>query len=733
MRLSELARLLCIAASVGSVGCSGSQPLPLVDGGAAPVDGGPGADGGALADGGGGSDGGTAPGPPTITSLVPSSAIAGGVLPLTLGVVGRNFLATSIVRWNAQDRPTQFVDGTRLRATIRTTDLSTPGTGLVTVFNPPPDGTTSNEVALTIEAPIPFAGGLSPSFVTAGGNGFTLRVNGSRFVPTSIVRWNGSDRPTVQTSAGFLDATIAASDIASPGVAQITVVNPPPGGGVSSPLSLTIFPAVLIERVSVSGGGAEANGPSGSPALSAGGRIAAFESEATNLVEGDGNGVKDVFVRDLDRGTTFRASVASDGGEADAASGSPALSANGRFVAFVSAATHLVAGDGNDAADVFVRDLQDGTTTRVSVSSTGAEANGESGSPSLSADGRLVVFWSMASNLVEGDGNGFSDVFLHDMSTRVTIRVSVSSGGAEGDSFSGLRGLSMSADARFVFFQSDAANLAAGGSGVLARDRLSQETLFVQGASYPSAAGTGRFVAYQRRGPFIGDVTEVYWSDRCVDAPAGCTPASTRLSASTFGNTTYSGGTRPSVSVDGRFVGFESAARLMEDDTNGLSDIYVRDTCTGAPSGCVSRFLRLAPSGVQANGGSTSVSLSSDGRFAAFESEATNLVPDDTNGARDIFVANTGVVASPVIVTATLPGASLGLPYAVTLSVLGGTPPFAWSLAGGALPDGLALDGAAGSIAGTPAVGGTSEVTIRVTDASVPPGSSARRFQIVVQ
>jgi Tol biopolymer transport system component len=148
------------------------------------------------------------------------------------------------------------------------------------------------------------------------------------------------------------------------------------------------------------------------PSISASGRFVAFESTASNLVPGDGNGTSDVFVRDRKRGKTRRASLSSAGAEGNGSSHSASISADGRFVAFYSFASNLVAGDGNGFFDVFVRDRKSGKTRRVSVRSNGAEGNDHSFNPSISADGRFVAFDSGASNLVGGDGNGVFDVFV---------------------------------------------------------------------------------------------------------------------------------------------------------------------------------------------------------------------------------------------------------------------------------------------------------------------------------
>src|SRR6266508_1421320 len=190
-------------------------------------------------------------------------------------------------------------------------------------------------------------------------------------------------------------------------------------------------------RVSLGGSGAQGNKASGSggeaPSLSEDGRYVAFSSSASNLVVGDTNRALDVFVRDRQAGTTARVSVATGGGEGSGTSSSPSISADGRYVAFFSYASNLVSGDTNNTTDVFVHDRQTGTTTRVSVATGGGEGNGASSSSSASADGRYVAFGSHASNLVDGDTNNNGDVFVHDRQTGTTTRLSVATGGGEGN------------------------------------------------------------------------------------------------------------------------------------------------------------------------------------------------------------------------------------------------------------------------------------------------------------
>ena len=250
------------------------------------------------------------------------------------------------------------------------------------------------------------------------------------------------------------------------------------------------------------------------PAISDNGRVVAFYSRSTNLVPNDHNGLADFFVRDLKRGQTTRVSVSSSGAEQTPGLGNeelgivPALSHNGRFVAFFSASPNLVEGDRNDRDDIFVRDRKLGETTRVSVSSTGEEGN--SGSlfyPSISANGRFVAFTSYASNLVAGDRNHAEDVFVRDRKRGVTTRI------RESDVHRGLySGIpSITDNGRFVAFESPAPDLVKGDRNeavdVFLHDRKRGKTTLLsvssegtQGnseSSFPAiSAHNGRFVAF---------------------------------------------------------------------------------------------------------------------------------------------------------------------------------------------------------------------------------------------
>ena len=272
----------------------------------------------------------------------------------------------------------------------------------------------------------------------------------------------------------------------------------------------------VTTRESVASTGEQANGGSwfGSAcAISANGRFLAFSSDASNLVPNDTNGRSDIFVRDRELGETTR--PVDLGGAPLYESYNPCISADGRFVAFSSAASNLVANDTNGATDVFVIDRLTGTLTRASVDSRGigSKSGWSSYSPALSADGRIVTFLSSASDLVPGDTNSWhSDVFVHDMKTGVTTRVNVASDGvqADGSSFD----YSLSPDGRFVAFGSEASNLVPGltrfGTRVYLHDRLSGDTTWVSTPLVPAETGANASAvpAVSARG-----VAVAFWSE----------------------------------------------------------------------------------------------------------------------------------------------------------------------------------------------------------------------------
>ena len=345
----------------------------------------------------------------------------------------------------------------------------------------------------------------------------------------------------------------------------------------------------------------------------------------------------------IQTGITTRVSIASDGTQANNNSEEPSISADGRFVAFVSYADNLVSGDTNQVTDIFVRDRSMGQTELVSKSSSGALGNNYSYAPSISADGRFVAFQSIASNLVSGDTYIGADIFIHDRLTGQTELVSISSAGVQGDGDS--YEPSISADGRFVAFESYADNLVSDDTvfwNVFIRDRGTGQTELISKSSEgepgnepsgePSISADGRFVAFRSGASNLvsGDANE--WGDIFVyDRQTGQVELVSVASNGAQGNNYPD---KPSISADGRFVAFSSyASNLVIDDTNLVEDVFVHDRQTRE-----TRRVSISSTGVQGDNWSERPVTSADGRFVAFMSDAHNLVSGDTNLDVDIYV-----------------------------------------------------------------------------------------------
>ena len=413
-----------------------------------------------------------------------------------------------------------------------------------------------------------------------------------------------------------------------------------------SPEGLSIaatMPGSII-RASVDSAGLEGNDFSSHPSINGNSRYVAFQSTATNLVAGDTNGVSDVFIRDNLTGATTRASVDNAGLQGNNNSYVRSFNNDGRYVAFDSLASNLVAGDTNGVYDVFLHFTPTNQTFRVSVDSAGQEGNNNSHLASINGSGRYVAFTSAATNLVAGDTNGVSDVFLHDILSRVTTRVSVNSAGLQGNGNSTFP--SISNDGRYVAFQSTATNLVAGDTNgafdIFVHDtltgattRASVDSAGLQGNGFsnlPSISDDGRYVAFESTATNLvaGDTNGM--SDIFVhDTVTGTT---TRVSVGYGGLEGSNHSTYASISGNGRYVAFESISNnLVPLDTFGYKDVFVHDRQTSTTT-----RVSVRSSGLQGNNISYDASISNDGRYVAFQSAATNLVVGDTNSKRDIFV-----------------------------------------------------------------------------------------------
>jgi len=496
---------------------------------------------------------------PTISSLNPPSATAEGMA-FSLMVTGTNFVSNSSVNWNGSPRTTTFGSATQLTASILASDIATAGSANVTVSTPAPGGGTSAPVAfsITVGASVP-VGSKSIAFSLVSVGAFGDASNGP------------SGAPRMDEAGRFVAFESAATNLLASGTkAGVFVRDTCRGAAHCTPETVA---------VDVARSGEGPNGGLGRGlAISADGRYVAFSSRATNLVSSSFHAGPQIFLRDTCLGgaaasnctpTTTLISVALDGMPGDAASEFPSVSAGGRYVAFASAASNLVAGAGASAAQIYVRDTCLGSTTAscvprtilVSSDVSGGAGKGASLQSSISRDGRFVAFDSVAPNLVAGLFSGSPNVFLRD----TCLGQSAASGCAP---FTAL--VSVSSD--------DSA---------------------ADGASFsPAISDYGRYVAFVTQADNIaeGDTSHAQWimvRDTCLNVPQteSCAPMSRLISTQAFGQAHT-----PFISGDGRFVSYVADGGSA---LGGAIRAFLGDTCLGADasSACVPRTSLIATSG----------------------------------------------------------------------------------------------------------------------------------------
>ena len=350
-------------------------------------------------------------------------------------------------------------------------------------------------------------------------------------------------------------------------------------------------------RISNASGGVIGNGNSYYPRISKDGRYVVFMSAASNLVNNDTNGKVDVFLYDRNTQQIELISVATDGTQGNNDSAYPSINADGRYVLFASNASNLALGDTNGSADCYLRDRLTGQTTRVSVSSSGQEGNGHScytnemvirANADISDDGRYIVFTSTSSNFADDDLNGYEDVFLRDLTAGTTTRVSVTSAGGSGNNISHYPAIS--GDGKYAVFESIANNLTPD-------DTNASSDIFVR---------------------------EIL------------TGMTTLVSKTPGGSSGNGDSRRPAINSDGRYIAFGSyASDLVSGDANSAEDVFVWNRTSGS-----SQLVSRASDGTQGNDSSGFPHISGDGRYVVYRSDASNLVPSDTNNFFDIFVSD---------------------------------------------------------------------------------------------
>jgi Tol biopolymer transport system component len=418
--------------------------------------------------------------------------------------------------------------------------------------------------------------------------------------------------------------------------------------------------------------GSQLQGQHSDPALSADLRFVAFWSNAWNLVGGSGTVFSDIYL--LDRSTSsFQRISDPPTQEANNTSAQPSISGDGQRIVFTSLASNLVAGDTNGVGEGFLFDQQTNALTRVTLTSTGAQINGQSNATKISFDGRFVVFTSNGTNVVPGDTNGVFDVFVRELATGAVERVSVSSAGVQSDGTS--YDPVCSSDARFVAFDSSATNLVAGDTN--------------------------------------GD-RDVFVRDRQ-------TGATTRVSVDSSGAQVQGNSTNAAISGDGRFVAFLSAsAGLVLGDTNQRSDDFLRDRATG-----ITTRVSVDSLGNEGNATCFPPHISLDGTVVAFGSSSSNLVADDTNGKRDAFVRDrflrptiyctagtTTHGCQPSIASSGNPSASAATGFTISVSSVEG------------LKSGIIFYGISGRVALPWASGSTSYLCVKPPTQRAPAQSS---------
>jgi len=657
-----------------------------------------------------------APSPiPQISQLSPSG-VSTGSGGFTLNVQGSNFVSESVVTANSAPRLTGYLNSTQLQAQILASDVANGGTVQIAVTNPQPGGGSSNSFALTVTNPIPKISAVSPTAVQAGSTSTTLTVNGSQFVPNSVVLLNGAQRVTSFVNSGQVTILLTQADLAEAGVNQVQVQSPAPGGGPSNIATLAVNPTdegglpVLVDLApdgsqaneGVCGAACSAAPPAltlttAGPSASATGEFVAYASISSNLLASPTTGTSDIFLRDTclsasGTGTssctpkTTLVNLPASGSAADGPSSQPSLDSGAAHVAYTSTASnltnYLTVPIPTGTRQVYWQATCLSTTTAgacsagsgapvlISVDPTGLiPGDGDSYDPVVSPDGRYVAFVSLATNLVTGlKADGITpQVYIRDTcnlvppatsstcTTPTTYLVSTPDGTTFGDHAS--TSPAIANNGLYVAFSSAATNLDA-----TAANPTAQQEVFVRST--------------------------------CINVTTGCAPTTTLVS--TPDGTTLADGVNiePAISIDGRFVAFASTAtNLVIGIVSGVSpvpqQIYVVDTCTGVTTGCTpfntvlvsSPDLTTTPiNGANANSNNPSISQCSTtttttatsctvGQYIAFSTKASNL-GTTANGVENVFVRNTclGVTAST-----TTTSTATCVPYIFLGSQPGGT------------------------------------------------------------
>ncbi|MFE4974866.1 hypothetical protein ACFRAR_22530 [Kitasatospora sp. NPDC056651] len=419
------------------------------------------------------------------------------------------------------------------------------------------------------------------------------------------------------------------------------------------------------ELVSVGPDGAKSDGWSKTLGLSGDGRYALFMSEADNLVPGDTNGRRDLFVRDLWTRHTERVNLADDGTQPAESTSGGAISGDGRYVAFSTEASGVAPGEHpGRIANVYVRDLRTGRTELVTTGDPASDQSGRNSfDPVLSWDGRYVAFSSTRTDLVPGAAYrpwAWND-FVTDRRTGTTTLITVGADGSPANAGSG--SVTISADGATIGFSSAATNLLApdgpaapppspaGTPPGLTAPRYDPYYVYDARAGRIRGASIDADGALRRLGDFGGTLSAdgryaVFTLNEPGGPPDG--PGShlelyvrdlrqgtvTKVSTPLPGTTTTRSSRNGVMGLDGRWVVFASdAENLVPGDTNGVADVFRHDLWTGR-----TERVSVAPDGSQTPGASSAPVVDATGSTVLFVSQDGTLTPGDTNGVQDVFV-----------------------------------------------------------------------------------------------
>jgi WD40 repeat protein len=686
---------------------------------------------------------------PHLTSISPSSALAATSSTVTVFVTGTGFVPQSIATLNGKNITTNFSSPTSLQALVDGNDLVAPGTEEISVINPAPGGGVSNQLPLTIRNPIPTLTSVTPPSLQAGAAAQTIAVAGTGFVNQfTSVTLNGAPLPTTISGTTSASISLTAGDLLFGGVNQIAVVNPGPGGGTSAILTFAVNPTHLLGLpilVDLAADGSQAdtgicggvascqNGTLGlttatvGPSTSNTGQFVAFASASHNLVLSDTDPSNDVYLRNTCLGVaacvplTSVISLGPSGNAANGSSSEPTINVAGTTAAFTSLATNLVNTVSVPAGmtQVYWRPIcvESNTTSCTTVTATTAvpqlisiaadgqsAGNGPSYNPVISADGQYVAFVSLATNLVSNitpsgtipqvyirNTCGISTATTTSTCVPTTYLVSTPDGATQGNSTSS--NPSISNTGLFVSFTSLASNLGATAPNPLGASEIFERSTCVtslasttntcvplttlvstpdgitpaDGTSSESSisscgsstttctslatSSNGRFIAFASTATNLvvgaGVAQQIYVRDTCtgVDTTTTTCAPSTTLVSTVAGAPGNGLSEHPSINATGQFVAFASFASNLANTTNGIENIFVRNTCLAATTTCTTGVALSSISGgtnaSPSNGQSLDPSISADGHTVSFLSFSNNLVPRDNNALEDIFLGTT--------------------------------------------------------------------------------------------